>query len=235
MKTKSKNNVYKNGAIEHQVKQRGPEWFKLRLGRFTSSDIFKLMTEPRSKAAKEAGELSETAKSYILEKAAEILYNSPAPFFSNSAMEWGTENEALAVDAYQNIKARNVSAVGFVTLGKHTGTSPDGYTEGGGLIEIKCPFNRLNHLQNIVNLTSADDLKRHSKQYYYQVQHQMYITGRPWCDFVSFDPRLLEGDNWRHCAHIIRIEPSDEVHANFKAKIEAGALYLESIINGLNV
>ena len=235
MKTKSKNNAYKNGAIEHQVKQRAPQWFKLRLGRFTSSDIFKLMTEPRSKAAKEAGELSATAKGYILEKAAEILYNSPAPFVSSAALDWGTENEPLAVDAYKNITGRNVSAVGFVTLGKHTGTSPDGYTDGGGLIEIKCPFNRLNHLQNIVNLKSAEDLKRHSKQYYYQVQHQLYTTGRAWCDFISFDPRLLEGDNWKHCAHILRIEPSAEVHAKFDEKIEAGALYLDSIINGLNV
>ena len=229
------NTQTKNKAIEHEVKQRGPEWFNLRLGRFTSSEFYKLMTEPRTKPAKEAGEFSATAKSYILEKAAEVLYNCPAPFAQNAALDWGTENEPLAVKAYQNITGRKIQNVGFVTLGKHTGTSPDGYTNDGGLIEIKCPYNRLNHLQNILNVNSADDLKKHSKQYYYQIQHQLYITGRNWCEFVSFDPRLLTGDNWRFCTHIVRVPANYEEHAIIKEKIKRGALLLESIINKMNI
>jgi hypothetical protein len=226
----------KNPVYHTNLEQRTPEWFKIRLGRFTSSDIFKLMTEPRSKAAKEAGELSTTAKSYIEEKAAEIIYNSPAPFFTNSAMDWGTENEPLAIDAYKNITGADVVPVGFVTLGDHTGTSPDGVINtdnGAGLIEIKCPYNRLNHLQNVLTLKTGADLKKHNKQYYYQVQHQMYITGRVYCDFVSFDPRLLDGENWRLCCHIVRINADPDLFNIFDEKLNKAAEYLNKIVDQL--
>ena len=226
----------KEPVYHNNIEQRSAEWFKIRLGRFTSSNIFKLMSEPRSKAAKENGELSATAKTYIEEKAAEIIYNSPAPFFTNSAMDWGTENEQTAIDAYKNITGVDVVPVGFVTVGDHTGTSPDGLintSEPAGLIEIKCPYNRVNHLQNVLTLKTGDDLKKHSKQYYYQVQHQMYVTGRVYCDFVSFDPRLLEGDNWRLCCHIVRVNADPDVFNKFDEKLNAAAEYLNAVINDL--
>ena len=215
------------------IEQRTPEWLALRLGRFTSSNIFKLMTNPRSKAAKEAGELSATAKSYVLEKAAEIIYNSPAPVAVSAAMDWGTEHEETAVKAYENITGHKVENGGFWTLGEHTGTSPDGLIQDSGLIEIKCPYNRVNHLENCLNLETAEDLKQKYKQYYYQVQHQLYITGRAWCDFVSFDPRLLTGENWPRCCHIIRIERNEAEILEIERKINIAAEYLESIIKAV--
>jgi hypothetical protein len=226
----------KNPVYHTNLEQRSAEWFKIRLGRFTSSNIFKLMTEPRSKAAKGNGELSATAKTYIEEKAAEIIYNSPAPFFTNSAMDWGTENEQTAIDAYKNITGVDVVPVGFVTVGDHTGTSPDGLintSEPAGLIEVQCPYNRVNHLQNVLTLKTGDDLKKHSKQYYYQVQHQLYITGRVYCDFVSFDPRLLEGDNWRLCCHIVRVNADPDVFNKFDEKLNKAAEYLNIIADQL--
>lgn len=215
------------------IEQRTPEWFALRLGRFTSSNIFKLMTNPRAKAAKEAGELSATAKSYVLEKAAEILYNSPAPVAVSAAMDWGTEHEQTAVKAYENLTGHKVENGGFWTLGEFTGTSPDGLIGETGLIEIKCPYNRVNHLENVLTLKTAADLKEKSKQYYYQVQHQLYTTGRAWCDFVSFDPRLLQGENWALCCHVLRIERNESEIAEIERKINGAAEYLENILKAV--
>lgn len=231
MQTTIKN---KNATV-HDLEQRTPEWFNLRLGRFTSSEIFKLMTEPRSKAAKEAGELSQGAKTYAEEVAAELIYKSPAPFLETAAVQWGKENEPLAVEAYEQTTGRKVSEIGFITMGDFTGSSPDGLTDDGGQIEIKCPFNRLNHLQNVINLNEPADLLALHKNYFYQVQHQLYLTGLKYCDFVSFDPRLLEGDNWALCIKILRIEPDAEIFARFDEKIQAGANYINDILNALNI
>jgi len=234
------NNSYTENKkrLKHNIEQRTPEWLTLRLGRFTSSNIFKLMTNPRSKAAKEAGELSATAKSYVLEKAAELVYNTPAPVAFSAAMDWGNEHEETAVKAYENISGNKVSPGAFWTFGDYTGTSPDGLlnetgTNESGLIEIKCPYNRVNHLENCLTLKTADDLKAKSKQYYYQVQHQLYITGRAYCDFVSFDPRLLTGENWALCCHAVRIERNETEIDEIERKINGAAEYLETIIKAL--
>ena len=62
------------------------------------------------------------------------------------------------------------------------GASPDGLVGDDGCLEIKCP-NTATHLETL----RTGKLPR---QYQAQVQGQMWISGRQWCDFVSFDPRL---------------------------------------------
>jgi hypothetical protein len=64
------------------------------------------------------------------------------------------------------------------------GASPDGLIDHDGCIEMKCPKSSVVHLQRFV-----DGLP---EEYRPQIQGQLWVTGRQWCDFVSYDPRMPE-------------------------------------------
>ena len=65
-----------------------------------------------------------------------------------------------------------------------SGASPDGFVGEDGLVEIKCP-NSSTHIDTLVS-------QKVPAKYLPQMQWQMACTGRKWCDFVSFDPRMPE-------------------------------------------
>ena len=68
------------------------EWEAKRMGKFTASEIHRLMGNPRKK-----GEvLSETAKSFVIEKAAEILTGQKRAVWG-AALDWGVEHEQEAL------------------------------------------------------------------------------------------------------------------------------------------
>lgn len=163
--------------------QRNENWFADRLGVPTASRYKDVMTQPISKADKDSGVLSDTAQSYMLEILAEKLTGERKDF-SSSATDWGNYNEPLAVEAYQEMTGNSVLECGFV---KHkniaTGASPDGVIGLDGTLEIKCPFNSVNHLRNKIT-------REVPKEYTWQVQGQMMVLGTEWNDFVSFDPRM---------------------------------------------
>jgi hypothetical protein len=122
---------------------------------------------------------------YLTELVVERLTGQPATGYENAAMRWGTEQEAAARVAYEQRTGVAVEETGFVahdTL--YAGCSPDGLVDWDGLIEIKCPFNSAVHIDTLLNGMPAEHVP--------QVQGQMWITGRQWCDFVSFDPRMPE-------------------------------------------
>jgi hypothetical protein len=213
------------------IEQGSKEWLELRMGVFTSSEIESLFKEPKSKAAKAAGQLSDTTITYVTEKACELIYKTPKPFAYAKATEWGNMYEDYAAEAYQQTTGNELKVIGFVTLGDDTGTSPDRYCNDNALLEIKCPYVRTNHIKNLLNLKSQEDLLKRNKQYYYQVQHQLYVTGREYCDFASFDPRILESKNqsiWNNCIHVLRIEKDTSI--DFEGKIKAAAEYRDYIL-----
>lgn len=180
--------------------QRTPEWFQQRLYKYTSSEIYKLFTDPKSKAAKDAGELSETTKDYILKKIAEELGASD-PEFSTKATAWGEENEPNAKMWYEIKTGRKVGEVGFCQYDEFFGGSPDAavwdasLSEAGehGLVnvglEIKCPYNPFNHLKHCL-IDSAEYFKAKHPNYYWQCISHMVVLNVEYCDFVSFDPRI---------------------------------------------
>ena len=92
----------------------------------------------------------------------------------------------MARSAYEASVGALVIEVGFVPHNAiaMSGASPDGLVDDDGLVEIKCP-NTSTHIDTI--LADAAPAK-----YVTQMQWQMACTGRKWCDFVSFDPRLPE-------------------------------------------
>ena len=173
--------------METGIEIYSPEWFKDRQGSFTGSEVWKLMTEPRSK--KET--ISKTAETYILEKVWEKLSGKCKSGFDNFATEWGNDNEPKAKKWYTKLTGREVTDSRLVfnpDLKGFTG-SPDGEVGEDGLIEIKCPFNGANHLKHCF-ITTDEYFKAEHPDYYWQIMSYLYLTGRQWCDFVSFDPRI---------------------------------------------
>lgn len=170
------------------MQQRTGEWRKARLGRFTASRFADLLTEAKSKADREAGNLSKTSESYVLGCIGEILTELPADEIETVAMKWGTEHEDEARMAYCLRANVDVEQVGFVEHPEleYVGCSPDGMVGTDGLIEIKCPFTSREHVRTLVS-------REIPEQYVAQVQGQLWVTGRKWCDFVSYDPRVIAG------------------------------------------
>ena len=159
-----------------QLQQQTPAWFRMRLGRFTASQIYKLISK--------RGGFTQTAHSYIMEKVTEEIIGYKEEF-STMAMVWGNDHEAEARELYELITNQTVEEIGFVEDGDDAGGSPDGLVGTDGMIEIKCPYNSTHHLQHGLIETDQDV----PDAYYWQMQMNMCITNRAWCDFVSYDPR----------------------------------------------
>ena len=163
--------------IIESCEQGSEEWLQMRLGKVTASRVSDVITNGRG------GAISKTVQSYMAELIAEILTGKSKPFFENDAMRWGTETEPQARSMYEiNNDFVDVKEVAFVEHNDFIGISPDGLIGEDGLLEIKCPATTT----QIKRALSSD----YSSDYKAQIQMQLWVTERQWCDFVSFDPRL---------------------------------------------
>lgn len=158
------------------MEQGTEEWFAARLGRVTASRVNDIVA--RTKTG-----YSASRDNYLAQLVCERLTGKGAESYTNAAMAHGTETEPLARAAYEMKNSVLVDEVGFVqhpTL--MAGASPDGMVGQDGLIEIKCPQTNT-HIDTL--LSGKIPIK-----YKAQMTWQMLCTGRKWCDFISFDPRL---------------------------------------------
>ena len=181
------------------IEQGSPEWHQLRFGKLTASRVADMLASIKS------GE-SASRKNLRADLVIERLTQSKSESFTNSAMQWGTETEPQARAAYEIQTGNFVDQIAFVdhpTI-KNFGCSPDGLVGLDGLIEIKCP-NTATHIEYV-------EAQMPPRKYLIQMMSQMACTGREWCDFVSFDPRLPAGLNmfvfrvWRDAEIIEKIE-----------------------------
>lgn len=159
------------------VIQGSPEWFMQRLGKVTASRLADVVAKLKTgEAASRAG--------YRAELVAERLTGKQTEGFSNSSMKWGTECEPLARAAYEaemGVFVTETAMLPHPTIAM-TGASPDGLVGEDGQIEAKCPETK-NHIDTILSGKAP-------AKYIPQMQWQMACTGRAWCDFISFDPRM---------------------------------------------
>ena len=182
--------------------QRDADWYSARLGKATASRFKDAI------AALKSGAPAQAQRDYLTELVVERLTQQPIQRFQNAAMTWGTEQEPAARAAYERVTGRIVEETGFVahdTL--MAGCSPDGLVDWDGLIEIKCPWNTANHIETLLNGMPAEHIP--------QVQGQMWITGREWCDFVSYDPRMPAELQ----LHVQRIQRDPSFIADLEARI----------------
>lgn len=159
--------------------QGSDEWKQLRLGKVTASRVADVIAKTKSG-------WGASRFNYAAELIAERLTGTTAEGFTSSAMQWGTDQEPMARMAYEflhNVTVEQVAFVGHPTI-QDAGASPDGTVGEDGLVEIKCP-NTATHIDTLIAQTIP-------VKYITQMQWQMACTGREWCDFVSYDPRLPE-------------------------------------------
>jgi len=161
------------------MEQGTAEWFAARCGKVTASRVADIIAKTKSGPSASRG-------NYMAELVCERLTGVVGDTFKSAAMEWGTAQEPHARAAYEAAGGVLVEEVGFVphpTI-KDAGASPDGFVGTDGLLEIKCPFTAT-HIDTLLSGKVPD-------RYNTQMQWQMACTGRQWCDFVSYDPRLPE-------------------------------------------
>lgn len=199
------------------------EWINARLGRVTASRFGDIMTEPRSKTAQAAGLMSESANSYLLEVVASAITGQSRVGGKSAAMERGVDLEADAIDAYATSRFIDVEKGRLIMrTADNVAATPDGFIDEGedgpGLIEVKCPESK-QHLQTFLDQRLPDD-------YLEQVQGQMWVAGRRWCDFISYDDRFPAPMR----LVVIRVVRNDEFVAELSAKVIAfGAKVAEKV------
>lgn len=159
--------------------QGSPEWFALRVGKVTASRVADVIAKTKTG-------WGASRANYMAELIAERLTGEPSEKYTNAAMAWGTDKEPDARAAYEFFRDAAVTEIGFVDHPSisMTGASPDGLVGDDGLVEIKCP-NTATHLDTLLSQTVP-------AKYVTQMLWQMEVTGRAFCDFVSYDPRLPE-------------------------------------------
>lgn len=161
--------------------QRTPEWFAVRAGAFTASRMADLMARTKTGP-------SASRKNMITTLAVERLTGQCVETYTNGAMQRGVELEQEALDAYAFERGVAVVSQAFIkhpTL-ERVGCSPDGLINDDGLVEVKCPAAMAKHLDALQS-------GAHATEYRWQLQHQLFVTGREWVDAVSYDPRFPSG------------------------------------------
>lgn len=153
--------------------QRTEQWHELRSGRFTGSEIHKLMG---------AKGLGETGNTYALEKAFDIVFGRDKDEgFTSYAMQRGIDLEPLAFEFFAERQFFEVEKCGFFVKGDNLGASPDGLTSDDGCLEIKCPDNK--KIQRLIAGKPIDT------QYIWQMQCEMLVTNSTRCHFFNYGIR----------------------------------------------
>lgn len=161
------------------IAQGSPEWHSLRCGKVTASRVADIMRKTKSG-------VSASRQRYLGELVAERLTGIPNVGFKSADMEWGNANEASARDHYAFITDATLEEVAFVDHPsiELCGASPDRLVGDDGLLEIKAPATHT-HIETLLGAAIDPD-------YMKQIYWQMACTGRQWCDYCSFDPRMPE-------------------------------------------
>lgn len=185
-----------------EIIQGSDEWKALRCGKVTASRVADVIAKTKSG-------WGASRFNYAAELIAERLTGVAAEGFTNAAMQWGTDQESSARMAYEFMQDVTVEQIAFVVHPSipDAGASPDGLVGESGLVEIKCP-NTATHIDTLIK-------QEIPAKYITQMMWQMACTGRKWCDFVSYDPRLPESMQ----LFVKRIDRDDKLIAELESEV----------------
>jgi len=159
------------------MKQQTKEWHNARVGKLTAS-----------RAGAALGVNPWQKPDDLIRAMVREAHGAEPEFSGNVATRWGNDHEPLAVLDYMSETGVNVVEAGFYIHPEHDwlGASPDGFVGDDGMIEVKCPF----------SLRNGGEFKSLSEQphYYAQVQVQLAVTGRKWCDFYQWAPHSTSAE-----------------------------------------
>lgn len=193
-----------NQPIYHtDITQGTDEWMSIRQGKVGGSSSAALFVKGKS-----ADGLGAGAYTLAYEKAAEIMGLSAweESWQGNEATERGNELEPFARQWYERTKFIQVTELGYITRDWLFGTSPDGLVGTDGMIEIKCPSGK-----EFIRVAETAKIK---PEYISQMQWGLWITGRAWCDHLTFHPDAK-------VQSLIRIHRDEAIMAMLDEKTEA--------------
>lgn len=175
--------------------QRTDEWHAERAGKFTGSRFVDVLARN-----KKTGEPLKAYHDLIFHVVVERMTGRAEESPTGFALQWGTDVEPYARQAYELETGNIVRETGFILHPDYpfAGCSPDGLVGDNGGLEMKCPKSSIVHLERFASGIP--------EEYKPQVQGCMWVTGREWWDFVSYDPRMPDS----HRILIIRIVRDDD-------------------------
>jgi putative phage-type endonuclease len=174
------------------MEQGSPEWLALRCGKITGSRFRAVMD-----LNKRNGQPNAARRRLVDVLRDELATNVPEYIEPNEYMAHGSAMEPLARRAYEFLRDRTCDVPAFITHPTlaYVGYSPDGLVSDDGLIEIKSPALEARHMRTVESRKCPDD-------YYPQVQGGLWVTGRQWCDFISYFPEIS--------VEIVRVERDED-------------------------
>lgn len=153
------------------IVQKSPEWHKARETMISASDFAQALNDGKF----------GTQKQLIIKKC------GPAEEFkTNLFFQWGNLFEQVACDIYCKMYNHKMFEFGLIkhpTL-DYFGASPDGISELGIMLEIKCPMKR--------KIAMGDEVPL---QYYYQIQGQLEVCNLEECDYFECEFQLYNNYN----------------------------------------
>lgn len=184
--------------------QGSADWLTARCGKITGSRMSDVLAK-----LKKSNSESAARATYKMELVAERLTGSATRSYVSPEMEWGTMQEPFARAAYEVSRGADVEQVGFAVhpIFDWAGASPDGLVGKSGLIEIKCP-KTITHLCYLRDRVPPED-------YVPQMMWAMACTGREWCDFISYDPRLPS----QYQLFVVRLLRNDELILSMEKEV----------------
>lgn len=188
-------------ADKIEAAQGSGQWLRERIGQCTASRFKDVLdfTKAGNEGAKRAA--------YKMECVIARVTGITPQHFVTDAMQWGTDHEPMARMAYESLTGAMVEATGYIphpTI-KMCGGSPDGLIDDDGGVEFKCP-NTSTHIKTMLS-GECEHLP--------QIQGYLWITGRKWFDFVSYDPRMPQGLR----VYVQRIKRNEDYIANLSANV----------------
>jgi exodeoxyribonuclease (lambda-induced) len=183
--------------IIHHIEQRSEAWHDIRLGKFTGTRIGSLLSAKTTAKYQDA----------IFNVVSEIITGNADEQKITDDMQTGIDLEPYAIKEYESIFDVGVKEIGFVQpenkFKEWVGISPDGFINSDGMIEIKCPKSKT-HLKYI-------EQNKLPSIYKSQVQSQLWICEKEYCDFMSYVPEMKP--------FIIRVFPDLEYIEKLKSEL----------------
>jgi len=205
------------------VEETRRDWLLERVGKFTASEFYKLVTYPQKTA------LSKGAITYVTEKSVELLTDFFDDSFISWDMKWGMDNELDAVAEFKSITGLKITHTGinqeFITVGKNIGGTPDGLIGRNLGVEIKCPKSTTHF--KYLSIRTQEDLKEECPNYYWQIQGLLFITGRKNWYFISYDPRFK---NKKQQLHFVQIKPNLADQVFLYERLEMAIAYRDYLL-----
>jgi len=192
----------------HNMPQRSPEWFEIR-------DLKMSASHASTIAANGKGLVT-----YVNELLQDHYAVTEREMYTNPAMQHGIDMEPSAVFVYESMTGQTVEHVGFVEHNDYSGMSPDGFIGDNGMIEIKCPTKKV-----FFQLLMDDKI---DPKYYAQMQMQLLISEREWCDYVVFSVDFSKQ------IVIKRVEPDEKMFKKLNAGLEHGAELIKEGVEKLD-